>query len=202
MLHHNYGVPPLHQGIECRKEFLYIMEMESGSRLVKDEQGRPFYRPFAAAVLAQELGQFHPLALSPAQTAAALPQLHIPQPHIIQYLQFLGNLFGITLLLGPKECNGLLHTHIQHLIYALSLILHLQHSRFETLSSTLLACHLNVSHKLHRDSYKSLSQALRTTPSIYIEREMGMPKPVHLGKLLFRVKFPYIIINLKIRNRV
>ena len=92
-------MPLLHKCVESHKKFLYIVEMESCGRLIKDEQRRSGQSPFATALLAQELRKLHPLALTAAQAAAALAKLHIAQTHIIQNLQFLGNLLGCRILL-------------------------------------------------------------------------------------------------------
>ena len=169
MLHHNNGMPLLHKGIESQKQFLYIVEMESCSRLIKNEQCRSGQSSLAATLLAEELGKLHPLALTAAQAAAALSKLHITQTHVIQNLQFLGNLFGSRILLRAKEGNCLLNTHIQHLIYGFPLILHIQDGRLEPLSATLLTHHLNIRHKLHRNGNVTLSQTLRTPSAINIE---------------------------------
>src|SRR6185503_9697819 len=62
VLYYYNGVPLFNEGIKGNQQFLYIMKMKSGSRLIKDEQDL-----VRAPALAQEGSQFYPLRFTTRQ---------------------------------------------------------------------------------------------------------------------------------------
>ena len=103
---------------------------------------------------------------------------------------------------GREEVHSLIHAHVQYVIYIFPTVSHLQDFRLEPLSATSLADHLHVRHKLHGDSYKSLSLTFGTTSAIRIEREIIGLIAIYLRILLLGKEFTDIIINLKICDSI
>ena len=72
------------QGVEGGQQFLHIVEMETGRRLIEDEKN--LSSPATAVAIAahrKEVGQFDTLAFAARKGAGALAELDIAEAHIL-----------------------------------------------------------------------------------------------------------------------
>ena len=77
MLHNYYGMAFCKKRIERPEKLFHIIEMQSGSRFIKDEEYPLSFCLGTGIVHRQEIGQFNTLALTSGQCTAALTELYI-----------------------------------------------------------------------------------------------------------------------------
>ena len=103
MLDDDQGMPLGEEYIESLEQFLDIMEMESGRRLVENKENPVLSRTVIAD--REEIRQFDTLALSAGKGAGRLSELNIGESDIYERLQFRSDRTGFLFLLGGKESD-------------------------------------------------------------------------------------------------
>ena len=174
--------------------------MQSGSRFVKYKHY--FLRLGLPLAHGQEICKFDSLAFASGKRGTALSELYIAKSDRLKKAKSVHYGCSQIFFPGREEVHSLIHAHVQYVIYIFPTVSHLQDFRLEPLSATSLADHLHVRHKLHGDSYKSLSLTFGTTSAIRIEREIIGLIAIYLRILLLGKEFTDIIINLKICDSI
>ena len=127
-----------------------------------------------------------------------MPKFDITQTYILERLELCSGRLCSSFCSCREEVHSLVHAHIQDIIYILAPVIHFQDFRFEAFSPAFFADHLDISHKLHLNTYDTLSLAFRTTSSIGIEGEIIGSKAIKFRSLLFCQKFPDVIEGLEV----
>ena len=125
MLDDYYGMPFGKESIESSKEFLYIVEMQTCGRFVKDEHSGHML------VHAKIIGKFYALVLTTGESAARLAKFDVTKSHILKWFEKFHNLLLIPF---RKELYGLVYGHIKYVVDILLVETNLEDFGFETLA--------------------------------------------------------------------
>ena len=132
--------------------------MQARGGLVQDVDGA------ARGPLAQFLAELHPLGLAAGQRGGALAQADVPQPHVHEGLQLVGQHGD-----GRKEPQRLLHGHVEHVGDAVPLVVDLEGLAVVALALALLAGDVDVREEVHLDLEDAVALALLAAPSLHVE---------------------------------
>ena len=187
MLNNHHRVPLVHQPSQHAHQHPYILKVQPCRRLVKDIQRLPRRRP------RQLRRQFDTLALPARQRGGRLPQLDIPEPHVL-YRLYLPQDIRLTL----KELHRLIHRHIQHIGYRLPLKPHLQRLAVVALPAACLARHIHIGHEMHLNGLVPVPRTFLAPTAFRIKTEpTGFPSAyLRLGQLgeqvAYAVEYPRV----------
>ena len=148
------------QAVQYVKEFLDIVEMKPGRGLIQDIQRSPCRAP------AQLPGEFNALRLPSREGGCRLPQLHVPQPHVVERLHLLrdgGDVF--------QERESVADIHVQQVRDGVSLVLHGEGFAVITLPPAGFAQYTNVRQKVHLDPPQAVPLARFAPAPFHIEAE-------------------------------
>ena len=170
MFDDHHRVAALGQAAQNLNELVHIREMQARGGLVQHVDG------LARAALGQLRGQLDALGLAPGQLRGGLTQADIPQSHIVERLNLPGN--GRHVL---KEFQRVLHGHIQHVVDALALVLHIQGLPVIALAAADLAGHVHVRQEMHLDFDDTVAAARLAASALHVEAETALAVALCLG---------------------
>ena len=181
------------QRVECVEQFLDVVEVQAGGRLVEDEQRGH------SLLLTEVIGQFDALVLAARKGGGGLPQFDVAQAHILQGF----HLFHyFHLLVCCEELNSLIDSHVHYVISIDTLELHLQDVALETLAVTGFTFQHEVVHKLHLHGHRTLAFALLAAASLGVEREVSRSVAHLFGQLLSGQQFANLVPGTDVRHGV
>lgn len=100
MLYDHHRMTVGYQCIECRQKRLYIVNVQSGRRLVEYENRRLLF------LVAEEVSQFYPLVLSPESVDEVCPILIYPKPTSCKGFKRRTIFFSVVPLLSEKNSTA------------------------------------------------------------------------------------------------
>ena len=160
MLNDDYGVAPIHQLLQDIHQNAYILEVQARCRLIQNIEG-------LAGVTFGEFGcKLHTLALTTRKSSAALSELNVSKPHLLQALDFLQYIWHVL-----EKLHCLVYGHVEHVGYRLAFITHLQRLTIVAFAMAHLARHRNVGQEVHFYHFIAISATSLTASAFHIERE-------------------------------
>ena len=154
------GVAARDERVERLHQALDIMEVKSRGGLIEDKHRG------LALLLTEVVGELDTLVLTAREGRRTLPQLHIAEPYILQWLEAAHHLGGSML---GEELDGLVDSHLEHVVYILVMISHKQRVVLKAFAMTCFALEHKVGHKLHLHRNGSLTLTLFTSATLAIE---------------------------------
>ena len=197
VLHDDDGVPRLHQSAEGPHQRPYVVYVEAGGWLVKDEEAL-LRHPSEVG------GELESLTLTAGERRRRLPQMDVPQPHIAQHLQPLqdgGDLLSLLRERG-EEVDRLLDGHLEEVVDILVVEGHLEDVVLETLAVALLTEEPHVSHKLHLHGDIALALTIFAPTALAIEGEVSRSEAHLPSQWLLPHQRPQIIVEVDVGGRV
>ena len=160
----------VHQQVEHVQQPARVFEVEPRRRLVQDVE-----RP-AGAAAGQLPGQLHPLRLAAAEGRRRLPQLHVPEAHVLQRAQLRRR--GRHVL---QQLEGLIHRQRQHVGDGRAAVGDFQRLPVVAAPLALPARHVDVRQEVHLDGEEPVPPARFAAPALHVEREAARPVPPRAG---------------------
>ena len=170
MFDDHHRVAALGQAAQNLNQLVHVREMQTRGGLVQHVDG------LARAALGQLRCQLDALGLAPGQLRGGLSQADIPQSHVVERLNLPGD--GRHVL---KEFQRVLHGHIQHVVDALALILHIQGLPVIALAAADLAGHVHVRQEMHLDLDNTVAAARLAASALDVEAETALAVTLGLG---------------------
>ena len=144
------GVPLLEQGVEGFKEFGHVVDVQSGRRFVKNEEGVTLSVPPG-----EEGGELDALCFSARQGGAGLSKGDVPKPHIHQHIED-----PFDLPVTGKEVSRTGDAHPEHICDGAPPVSNVEGLRVEAGPSTDLTRDLHIAQELHLHGDHSGSPAV------------------------------------------
>ena len=190
VLDHEQRIPLLHETVEDLHEHRDVVKVQSGRRLVEDEQRgglggrrRAACAPlgFACAAVVgghQPLDELQPLALAAAQSVERLAEADVAEADLLQHAQRRSHALCAML---PEKFHGLRDREFQHVMDAFSVEADFQNVRLVSPPLALRAAHKDVAEELHLDLFKAAAAASLAAARTAIERKRARAEPLAQG---------------------
>ena len=133
MLNDNDRITTIRQSAQDLHQLVDIRKMQTGCRLIQNING------LSGSTAAQLRSQLDSLCLSAGELGRRLSQADVGKSHIVQGCNLPVN--GGNIL---KELHGLFHSHVQHVVNALSLVFDIQRFAVVTLAAADLTRHIDI----------------------------------------------------------
>ena len=138
MFYYHDGVPLVDQLSEDFQQYLYIFKMQACRRFVENIEGisRRFFEQFRR--------EFHPLAFSAGKGDRRLSEMDIPESHVDQGTEFLGDLGD-----GGEELESLADAHLENIVDALALVVYSEGVFLVSSSTAFFARNVHGREEIH-----------------------------------------------------
>ena len=128
-----------------------------------------------------------------------MAQFDVAEAYILQGLEAAHHLLGSVL---GEELYGLVHGHLEYVVYVLVVIGHEQCVGLEALAMAGFALEHEVGHKLHLYGNGTLALALFATSSFAIEGKVTCRVAQLLGQGLLGKELAYLVVGLEVGDGV
>ena len=165
-------MPLLEQGVEGLKEFGHVVDVQSGRRFVKNEEGVTLSVPPG-----EEGGELDALRFAAAERVGSLTEGDVAKADVLEGLEFGKKTANggrrLPSFFRRKKQQGVIHGHAQDVVHVLALVGDLKDVVLEPLASAVLTNQLEVGHELHAHRHVAFSFARFATSARNVEAEVG-----------------------------
>jgi len=160
VLDDDHGVAQLHQSVQEAQQFADVIEMETRRRLVQQIESA------SRRALAKLASQLDTLRLTSRQGGGGLPQVDIPQPHLIERRENSFDRWDIA-----KRLPRLLDRQIENIGDIQPFVPHGQSLAIVPAPTAHLAGDIDIGQEVHLDLDLPIALAGLTTPTLDVEAE-------------------------------
>src|SRR5262249_25284067 len=150
------------QAAEGREQFVDVVEMQPGSRLVENVER------VVARAPGQVRGQLDALRLAARQRRGRLAQPEVAESDIVEDFQLAGDAVAVR-----EEAHRFADGQVQNFVNVLAAVFDVEDRRLEPRAFALFAYELDVGQELHLDGDRAVAFAHVASPSRNVEREMA-----------------------------
>ena len=179
MLNDHNGIPAIGQTVKHLQEFFDVIEMQAGSRFVKDVERS------SGRSLTQFTGQLDALRLTAGESRRRLTKMEIAETYILQHLQFLPDGRNVS-----HHFQCLDHGEIENVGDISPLIQYLQGLPVIALTAANFTGYKNIGKEMHLDPDEPIALTGLTSSPFDIEREPPRLVASHLGLGKLSKKLP------------
>jgi len=160
----------VHQPVQHFQQQSYVLEVQSGRRLVQDVQG-------SARVAFGELSrELHALGFAAREGRRRLSEVDVSETYVVEQLEFRPD---TRLVLEKVERIG--DRQVQHVGDRLSFITDLQCFPVVTPALADFTRNVDVGQKMHLDFHEPIALTRLAAPALDVEREPARPVAAQLG---------------------
>ncbi len=183
VLHDEHGVAVGDEAPQARNKFGDVRKVQASGGFVKDKKGG--LRASSAGT--QDAGELQALRFAARQGGDALAQRQVPESHVCQGLQFLGD--GLCLVVRSEPRDGVVHGHRKNVRNASAFPcvarkpeLYFQRLRPESRAAAFRAFDHDVAQELHFDALDACAVAHGAAARSVVEAEpRAVVAAVHSG---------------------
>ena len=164
------GVPPVAQAKQNAHELFHVVARKPRRRLVQN------IHRLARGSLRKLRGKFHSLRLAARERRRALPELDIPEPHLVK-----GGNFIVDGGHGAEKFARFLHRHVEDVGNGLALVAHFERFAVVALAAAHFAGDVDVGQKVHLDLHDAVARAVLAPPARDVEGKSARLEAHRLG---------------------
>src|SRR5260370_4124379 len=168
VLDHDYRVARVGEAAEHSEQFLDVIEMQSGRRLIQNVERAP------GGAARKFLRQLDALRLTARERRRRLPEMDVIEADVAQGFELLADRRHRT-----EELDRIEHRHVEDVGDVLALVLDLERVSIIALAAAYLAGDVNVGQEVHLDAADAVALRRLAAAALHVERKTPRPVAAH-----------------------
>ena len=197
VLDHDDRIARFDQALEQSDEKRNIIEVQSGRRLVEDEQVSGFSFPVSG--LAKVPDEFQPLRFAAGESVERLAKAQITESDFLQDCERTGEPFAFVEF--AEKMHRLAHGQFEQFVDRVAAQLHFQDMRLEPSTFAFRAAHVEVAQELHFDFLEAGPAAALATSAAGVKGKRARSQSLRHRFRQRGEKFAHPIVNPEIKDR-